>query len=61
MRSPFKIAAPWCPAYRPILMLVACADVGGQPLARKSRLRKFTLSLLVFNLRMQALRTKNSL
>jgi hypothetical protein len=32
-----------------------CRDVGGQLLARKSRLREFTLSLLVFNLRMQAM------
>lgn len=37
-------------------ILPACIGVGGQPIARKSRLREFTLSLGAFNLRMQALR-----
>ena len=37
-------------------ILPACVGVGGQPIARKSRLREFTLSLGAFNLRMQALR-----
>jgi len=37
-------------------ILPACIGVDGQPIARKSRLREFTLSLGAFNLRMQALR-----
>ena len=37
-------------------ILPASIGVGGQPIARKSRLREFTLSLGAFNLRMQALR-----
>jgi len=42
-------------------IMPACVDVGGQPIARKSRLREFTLSLGAFNLRMQALRQLQSL
>src|SRR6266576_5913727 len=56
MRSPFKIAAPWIPCLWFYVDIAEVSDVGGRPLARKSRLREFTLSLRAFNLRMQALR-----
>jgi hypothetical protein len=53
---PFKIAAPWIPYLRFYVDFAGVGDVGGQPHTRKSRLREFTLSLVAFNLRMQALR-----
>jgi hypothetical protein len=39
-RSPFKIAAPWSPCLSFYLDIASGGDVGGQLLARKSRLRE---------------------